>query len=328
CSHLYVFPTFQPQHVMAFCEGLMGAIIAAQNGIAVASIKGCRCYRRSPIGKGKPYRVLAELLGVDFGGRAVYYIPDLDVKEKTRAEVEKAAPQAAKWLIEKQNGTPYIARLPEDAEDLDKWLLSMEEHERVTELVKLTQTAITPKQWKGEKEDAASGEEPEQSDSSEEEQPPSHVNGTRKEGTGAVRRTQGGVATATQEEQPESPAEDSSQVHPETTRSSESQTVQKKPIPEATAPQHSQRRYKPIPKTNFGEFMVGLIYGGVAGIAFVMVMLFAAPELEPTSFIARVPEPITIILGLIITAAVLRFMVRRQYVRRWYALRDHLAGKH
>lgn len=78
-SHLYVFPTFKAEHVMAFCEGLMGAVIAAQNGIAVASIKGCRCYRRSPAGKGKPYRVLAELVGVDFGGRAVYYIPDLDV---------------------------------------------------------------------------------------------------------------------------------------------------------------------------------------------------------------------------------------------------------
>ena len=330
-SHLYVFPGFEAQHVMAFCEGLVGAIVAAQNGIAVASIKGCRCYRRSPVGKGKPYRVLQQLEGVDFAERPVYYIPDLDVKEKTRAAVEKAAPEAAKWLIEKQNGKAYIARLPEDGEDLDTWLLSLDERERVTEFVKLTQTAISPKQWKGENEDTSGSE--------------SFTGADRKDGdrseddngaSGRISKHSSGTETEDEEQTEESEDgntrrssidEKRRREYDEERKKMAAQQKQESTAPKTPEPEAQPNGFKEIPKTNFGEFMVALIYGAVAGLAFCMIVLFALPELEPTSFTARVPAPITIIVGLIITAWVLRYMVRRQYVRRWWALKNHLAGK-
>jgi hypothetical protein len=42
--HLYVFPGFAPDELEAFCEGPIGAIVAAQHGIRVGAIKGNRCH--------------------------------------------------------------------------------------------------------------------------------------------------------------------------------------------------------------------------------------------------------------------------------------------
>lgn len=123
-NHLYVFPRYRPDDVVAFCEGLIGAVVAARCGLPVASIKGCWCFRRAGA-RGFPDRPLPELEGVDFGGRRRVYIPDLDVKPATRQEVEELAPLAARWLIAAQNGVPLLARLPDGHKDLDEWLLSL-----------------------------------------------------------------------------------------------------------------------------------------------------------------------------------------------------------
>ncbi len=80
-NHAYVFPDHLPERLEAFCEGVMGALVAADNGIAVGSIMGFRRYRSSPGSKtdgavdGGP---LLEIAGTDFRGRRVPYIPDVD----------------------------------------------------------------------------------------------------------------------------------------------------------------------------------------------------------------------------------------------------------
>lgn len=114
-SHVYVFPGMGFDNIEAFCEGLMGAIVAAQEDICVASIQGFRRYREP--GGHYPLRGLRT---VDFGGRAVSYIPDMDYPPNP--EVAQEAPAAAEWLISKQNGSPRITLLPA-GKDLDEFLL-------------------------------------------------------------------------------------------------------------------------------------------------------------------------------------------------------------
>ncbi|PLS82900.1 MAG: hypothetical protein CYG60_23325, partial [Actinobacteria bacterium] len=65
-SHLYVFPGIMPEALVAFCEGVMGALVAAQEGIAVGSIQGFRRYQ-DPEDEGP----LPELKGTDFAGRRI-----------------------------------------------------------------------------------------------------------------------------------------------------------------------------------------------------------------------------------------------------------------
>lgn len=115
-SHLYLFPGMDFDNIEAFCEGVFGAVLAAQQGVAVGSIKGFRCYR------GSRTEVLEELRGVDFAGRKVVYIPDVD--DPPNPEVMNEAPVAARWLIEAQNGVAGIARLP-GSKDLDEYLLTL-----------------------------------------------------------------------------------------------------------------------------------------------------------------------------------------------------------
>ncbi len=129
-NHVYVFPDHLPERLEAFCEGVMGALVAAENGIAVGSIMGFRRYRSSPGSKtdgrvdGGP---LLEIAGTDFRGRRVPYIPDVD--DPPQPEVIGEAPAAARHLIELQNGEPAISLLP-SGKDLDDWLLSMKRSER------------------------------------------------------------------------------------------------------------------------------------------------------------------------------------------------------
>ena len=59
----------------------MGAIVAADSGLAVASIMGCERFKASPSPEmldGGPEDPLLELKGADFGDRTVPYIPDAD----------------------------------------------------------------------------------------------------------------------------------------------------------------------------------------------------------------------------------------------------------
>lgn len=69
---LYLFPGYAPDAIVAFTEGPLGAIVAAQEGLAVGAVKGCRSYT---VPDGSP---LPELAGADLGGRLVPYIPDRD----------------------------------------------------------------------------------------------------------------------------------------------------------------------------------------------------------------------------------------------------------
>lgn len=121
--HLYVFPGLSPERLEAFCEGPIGAILATQEGIPVGAIKGFRNYKQ-PGPNGGP---LPELLGVDFKGRRVPYIPDVD--EPPQPAVTEAAPKAARCLAEAQNGRPALVFLPE-GKDLDEWLLQIPKSER------------------------------------------------------------------------------------------------------------------------------------------------------------------------------------------------------
>ncbi|QIN78323.1 hypothetical protein GBA65_07105 [Rubrobacter marinus] len=124
-NHLYLFPGHRPEDTLAVCEGAMGAIVAAECGLAVGAIMGCECFRASSSLEtldGDPGDPLLELKGTDFGGRTVPYIPDAD--DPPNPNVLKAAPKAARWIAEPQNGRAAVALLPVGA-DLDEWLLSL-----------------------------------------------------------------------------------------------------------------------------------------------------------------------------------------------------------
>lgn len=120
-NHLYIFPGFQPTELVAFCEGPIGAIVAAQYGIPVAAIQGIMRYRNSTL-QDAPVQ---EILGQDFSGRKIAYIPDLDSNPRARADVVKHLPDACDYLISRQNGSPEILILPR-GKDLDEYLLSVQ----------------------------------------------------------------------------------------------------------------------------------------------------------------------------------------------------------
>ena len=153
--HLYVHPRFQPGEVVAFCEGAIGAMVAARYGIPVAAIKGFRSYKVSARERGDEDTVLPELEGVDFAGRTVVYIPDVDVKPASREEVMAAVPAACEWLVSRQGGIPKVALLPEGAKDLDAWLLSLPEARRVAAANELLSGAVTLGEWTAQPEDAS-----------------------------------------------------------------------------------------------------------------------------------------------------------------------------
>ena len=125
-SHLYLFPGTPPDSIEAFCEGPIGAILAHQEGVPVGAIKGIRCHQRPDGGP------LPELSGAGFGGRTVPYMPDADIHLGARARktLRKEALRAARALTLPHGGVPAIAALPEEAEDLDSWLLALPKRDR------------------------------------------------------------------------------------------------------------------------------------------------------------------------------------------------------
>ncbi|HEV2743952.1 MAG TPA: hypothetical protein VGV91_12410, partial [Rubrobacter sp.] len=134
-NHLYVYPSFGVDDLVAVCEGPMGAIVAAQEGLAVGAIQGVKRYTKAKAQAGAApgeEEPLPELACADFGGRAVLYVPDLDVKPDARADVEQHAARACEFLVARQNGRPLIATVPQGgaggpAKDLDAWILSAPE---------------------------------------------------------------------------------------------------------------------------------------------------------------------------------------------------------
>jgi len=143
-NHLYLFPGHCPEDLVAVCEGAMGAIVAAECGLPVGAIMGCERFRASPSPEmldGGPEDPLLELKGADFGGRTVAYIPDADYPPNPN--VLRAAPKAARWIAESQNGRPAICLLPQGA-DLDEWLLSLDPDERADRFAELLAGASLP----------------------------------------------------------------------------------------------------------------------------------------------------------------------------------------
>jgi hypothetical protein len=143
-NHLYVFPGYRPEEILAVCEGAMGAIVAAECGLAVGAIMGCERFRASPSPEmldGNAGDPLLELGGVDFGGRRVPYIPDAD--DPPNPNVLRAAPKAARWVAEPQNGKAAVCVLPKGA-DLDEWLLSLDPDERAARFAELLAGANPP----------------------------------------------------------------------------------------------------------------------------------------------------------------------------------------
>ncbi len=327
-NHLYVFPRYAPEQLTAFCEGLIGAVVAAQAGIPVASIKGCRCYR-TPTRKGESDLPLPQLRGVDFERRRRLYIADLDVKAETREEVEELAPEAARWLIEEQNGTALVARLPEGYKDLDEWLLAVHEAERVPRFASLIPSALTPEQWKG----PAPLEEPEQ-----EPQEPAPENGgpdanqapeARKAG-GEVRRSvvEGGLSSGSGESKPPQPQQTRSGSGVDREAATPRETKVKTRVNTRVRTRPPQpRAYTPIKWTNLGEFLVALLYGVLAGVACLSLLAYAAPDWQATAFMAEIPLWISVAVSAAVAIGVLLLVRRKLYVRRWRGLRDHLAGR-
>lgn len=152
-NHLYLFPTSAstPERIDAFTEGTFGAIVAAQCGIAVGSIQGCKRFMASPSSfapDGEKGDSLPELKGVNFRGKTVPYIPDADDPPNT--DVLNAAPRAAHHLIERQGGAATLCTLPRGM-DLDEWLIDVPKEKRREEFRQLILTA-TPleraEEWK------------------------------------------------------------------------------------------------------------------------------------------------------------------------------------
>ncbi len=143
-NHLYVFPGHEPGSLLAVCEGAMGAIVAAEAGLSVGAIQGCERYRASlspDFPDGEPGDPLLELMGADFGGRTLVYVPDADDPPNPR--VLRAAPEASRCLAEPRNARPAICLLP-DGMDLDEWLLTLEPDERRCRFEELLRIAGPP----------------------------------------------------------------------------------------------------------------------------------------------------------------------------------------
>lgn len=315
--HLYVPPGYKPEGVMAFVEGAVGAIVAAQSGIPVAAITGYQHYRIAGA-RGEADRPLPEHERTDFGRRKILYIPDEDVKPGTKDSVQKEAPKAARALIEAHNGTPLIARLPEGYKDLDEWLLDLEPDERTLRFSELMKGAMSPEQWSGEENGEQTEDRP-KTDRTKDEQKKKITNQE-------VHKTQekheeDGSAD-------DRPTEEKSRDREEESQSEQEETSeQQSPPPQVKTPEAQPRTYRRVPITNVGEFMVGLFCGLLAGLGFLILIVFLAPAWGPTSFVSLIPGVFTLLASFFVGTVVLVYACRKLYLRRVQAIREHLAGK-
>jgi hypothetical protein len=151
--HLYLFAHYRPEELEGFCEGALGALLAAQDDVLVGAIGHFRRYAVSPgKGEGTPRAtVLPQLEGVDFAGRGIPYVPRTVAGEgRSRA---REAPAAARWLVEKRGGVPRLVALdaPNSEEigatSLGEWLLALdplESEERLRRIFSLSPARREP----------------------------------------------------------------------------------------------------------------------------------------------------------------------------------------
>jgi hypothetical protein len=123
-DHLYVFAAYRPDEVEGFCEGPLGALLAAQEDVVVGAIGG---FRRHGSGASLP-----ELDGVDLTGRTLAYVPCAGCGEENARYHE--AERAARSLVERQGGRPLVAGVRNAGREngptsLAEWLLSLPEDE-------------------------------------------------------------------------------------------------------------------------------------------------------------------------------------------------------
>jgi hypothetical protein len=111
-AHLYVFAHYPPGQLEGFCEGPLGAMLAAQEDVVIGAIGGFRRYGAASgpgVGRQAADAVLPELEGVDLSGRRIPYVPRSGVGEPNARYHE--APKAARWLAQRRGGDPAVVAL-------------------------------------------------------------------------------------------------------------------------------------------------------------------------------------------------------------------------
>jgi hypothetical protein len=108
-AHLYVFAPYSAEEIEGLCEGPLGAILAAQEDVVLGAVGHFRRYSASTGSTEKEEQaeaVLPELEGIDFGGRAIAYVPKVGPGEQNARARE--AHNACRYLVERQNGVPQL----------------------------------------------------------------------------------------------------------------------------------------------------------------------------------------------------------------------------
>src|SRR5215204_3801251 len=107
-AHLYVFAPYSAEEIEGFCEGPLGAILAAQEDVVLGAVGHFRRYAGtgSTENEEQAEAVLPELEGIDFGGRAIAYVPKVGPGEENARARE--AHNACRYLVARQNGVPQL----------------------------------------------------------------------------------------------------------------------------------------------------------------------------------------------------------------------------
>lgn len=184
-SHLYVFAPYKPNQLEGFCEGPLGALLAASDDVVIGTTGGFRRYKAaSGSGEGRQPvdAVLPELEGLDFGERQIAYAPrsGLGLAE-ANARYHEVEP-AARWLVGRQNGSPAIVGLGEGSPDagggqdaptsLGEWILSLDSKDTEPRLRELFPEAPASEDDQAEQDHREGGEEAGSGDKPEEEPGP------------------------------------------------------------------------------------------------------------------------------------------------------------
>jgi hypothetical protein len=108
-AHLYVFAPYSAEEIEGFCEGPLGAILAAQEDVVLGAVGHFRRYAAGSDpteNEEQSEAVLPELEGIDFGGRAIAYVPKAGPGEENARARE--AHNACRYLVERQDGIPLL----------------------------------------------------------------------------------------------------------------------------------------------------------------------------------------------------------------------------